>query len=118
MTAALGDPVFWRTCYSVYPCDTRYATDAGSDIMQTASLDAARRALGVVGFENGALAVAGVLARHLQAVGRDLDGVLEHELVAPQVLGLRVLDLTQPLEVGGLTGQQRDIGLVEVDVVE
>ncbi|MDT8344165.1 MAG: ABC transporter substrate-binding protein [Thermohalobaculum sp.] len=45
MTAALGDPVFWRTCYSIYPCDTEYATEAGSEIMQTASLDAARKAL-------------------------------------------------------------------------
>ena len=51
MTAALGDPVFWRTCYSVYPCDTRYATDAGSEIMQTASLDAAREALRTSGYE-------------------------------------------------------------------
>ena len=45
MKAALGDPTFWRTCYSVYACDTTYASDAGSSVMQKADIDAARRAL-------------------------------------------------------------------------
>lgn len=45
MRAALEDPVFWRTCFSVFPCDTRYENDAGNAIMRTASLDAARTAL-------------------------------------------------------------------------
>jgi peptide/nickel transport system substrate-binding protein len=51
MDAALGDPVFWRTCYSVYPCDSAYATEAGSDVMKTASLEAARKALRKSGYE-------------------------------------------------------------------
>lgn len=45
MRAALEDPIFWRTCFSVFPCDTPFENDAGNAIMRTASLDAARRAL-------------------------------------------------------------------------
>ena len=45
MTAALQDHRWWRTCYSVYPCGTVYSTDTGNQIMHTANIDAAKRAL-------------------------------------------------------------------------
>lgn len=45
MEAALGDKRFYRLCYSVYPCTTPMANDAGSAILKTANLEAARKAL-------------------------------------------------------------------------
>lgn len=51
MSAALGDPQFWRTCYSVFPCGTLYSTDAGSDLLKTGDVDAAKRALQAAGYD-------------------------------------------------------------------
>jgi len=45
MSAALGDPKYWRTCYSVFPCGTAYSNNAASDVMKSTNLDAARKAL-------------------------------------------------------------------------
>ncbi|MBS0522108.1 MAG: ABC transporter substrate-binding protein [Proteobacteria bacterium] len=45
MQAALGDKRFYRLCYSVYPCTTPMASEAGSAILKTANLEAARKAL-------------------------------------------------------------------------
>ncbi len=45
MSAALGDPKYWRTCYSVFPCGTTYSNNAASDVMKSTNLDAARKAL-------------------------------------------------------------------------
>jgi len=45
LAAAIGDPQFWKTCYSVFPCGTPLANDVGSDIMATGSIDAAKAAL-------------------------------------------------------------------------
>jgi peptide/nickel transport system substrate-binding protein len=53
MMAALGDRRFYRVCYSVYPCGTPLATDAGNAILKTANLEAARKALRAAGY-NGA----------------------------------------------------------------
>jgi peptide/nickel transport system substrate-binding protein len=50
MAAALGDHQYWRTCYSVFPCGTSYATEAGNGVMKTADLAAARRALKESGY--------------------------------------------------------------------
>jgi peptide/nickel transport system substrate-binding protein len=50
MNAALGDQRWWRTCYSVFPCGTPYATAAGDQIMRTANLVAAKRALKKAGY--------------------------------------------------------------------
>lgn len=51
MDAALGDPLFWRNCYSVYPCGTPLANEAGSDVMKTASINAAKAALKQAGYD-------------------------------------------------------------------
>lgn len=45
MRAALGDPKYWRTCYSIFPCGTPLSNDAGSAAMKAPGLDAARQAL-------------------------------------------------------------------------
>lgn len=45
MLAALGDPKYWRTCYSIFPCGTPLSNDAGSAAMKAPGLDAARKAL-------------------------------------------------------------------------
>jgi peptide/nickel transport system substrate-binding protein len=51
MIAALGDRRFWRPCYSVYPCGTPLANEAGSGIMKTGDIAAARKALQAAGYD-------------------------------------------------------------------
>lgn len=51
MTAAVGDPKYWRTCYSVYPCGTPYENDAGSEILQVGDIDKAKAALQAAGYD-------------------------------------------------------------------
>ncbi len=51
LAAAIGDPQFWKTCYSVFPCGTPLANDVGSDIMATGSIDAAKAALGKTNYD-------------------------------------------------------------------
>jgi len=51
MKAALGDKQFWRNCYSVYPCGTPLANEAGSDVMKTGSISAAKAALKAAGYD-------------------------------------------------------------------
>ena len=45
MEAALGDKRFYRLCYSIYPCTTPMASEAGNAVLKTANLKAARKAL-------------------------------------------------------------------------
>src|SRR3990167_3670682 len=45
MLAAMGDPKYWRTCYSIFPCGTALSNSAGSDVMKPTNLDAAKKAL-------------------------------------------------------------------------
>ncbi|MEM8538953.1 MAG: ABC transporter substrate-binding protein [Pseudomonadota bacterium] len=51
MAAAIGDPKFWKTCYSVFPCGTPLDNDVGSDVMSTGSVDAAKAALETAGYD-------------------------------------------------------------------
>lgn len=53
MKAAFGTPKYWRTCYSVFPCKSPLANEAGSDFVKKGSLDAAKKALAEAGY-NGA----------------------------------------------------------------
>ena len=49
--AAIGNPEFWKTCYSVYPCGTPLANDVGSDVMATGDIDKAKAALEAAGYD-------------------------------------------------------------------
>ncbi len=51
LAAAIGNPQFWKTCYSVFPCGTPLANDAGSDVMATGDIDAAKAALEATGYD-------------------------------------------------------------------
>ncbi len=51
MSAALGDARYWRNCYSVFPCGTPLANEAGSEVMQRGDLQAARQALKDAGYD-------------------------------------------------------------------
>ncbi|MHA6478850.1 ABC transporter substrate-binding protein [Stutzerimonas sp. KH-1] len=51
MSAALGDARYWRNCYSVFPCGTPLANEAGSEIMKRGDLQAARQALKDAGYD-------------------------------------------------------------------
>lgn len=57
MTAALGDHKWWRNCYSIFPCGTQYANTAGDQVMQTANIDAARRALKAAHYKGATVVV-------------------------------------------------------------
>jgi peptide/nickel transport system substrate-binding protein len=51
MAGAVGDASFWSTCYSVYPCGTPMANDAGSDLIATGDIDKAKAALAASGYD-------------------------------------------------------------------
>ena len=51
MAGAVGDPAYWRTCYSVYPCDTPLANDVGSELMETGDVAKAGEALATTGYD-------------------------------------------------------------------
>lgn len=51
LAAAIGDPKFWRTCYSVYPCGTPLENDAGSSVIETGDVAAAKAALDATGYD-------------------------------------------------------------------
>ncbi len=51
MAGAVGDPKFWKTCYSVFPCGTPLANDVGSEIMSSGDIDAAKAALAESGYD-------------------------------------------------------------------
>lgn len=51
MAGAVGDPQFWKTCYSVYPCGTPLASEVGADNIKKGSVDAAKEALTAAGYD-------------------------------------------------------------------
>lgn len=57
LAAAIGSPDQWRTCYSVYPCGTPLANDAGSEVIMTGSVDAAKEALAMTGYDGTAVVI-------------------------------------------------------------
>ncbi|QPI09982.1 ABC transporter substrate-binding protein [Stutzerimonas stutzeri] len=57
MSAALGDARYWRNCYSVFPCGTPLANEAGSEVMQRGDLQAARQALKDAGYDGAPVVV-------------------------------------------------------------
>ena len=53
MTAVNGtDPDAWGVCEGVFTCDTPLANEAGSEILRTRSIDAAKAALAAAGYKN------------------------------------------------------------------
>jgi peptide/nickel transport system substrate-binding protein len=51
MAAAVGDPKFWQTCYSVFPCGTPLDNDKASNVMAMGDIDAAKAALQEAGYD-------------------------------------------------------------------
>jgi len=51
MNAAVGSRKYWKTCYSVYPCNSPLATDAGSEFFRNATMEDARKALKEAGYD-------------------------------------------------------------------
>ena len=51
MTAAVGDPKYWKTCYSVFPCGTPLDNDVESSVMAAGSIDAAKQALAATDYD-------------------------------------------------------------------
>ncbi len=51
MAGAVGDPAFWKTCHSVFPCGTPLDNDVGSDVMSTGDIDKAKEALAASGYD-------------------------------------------------------------------
>ncbi len=51
LAAAFGSEEFWMTCYSVYPCGTTYAGEAGAEVIKTGSVEAAAEALAATGYD-------------------------------------------------------------------
>ncbi len=51
LAAAFGDPKFWMTCYSVYPCGTNFASEVASEGIKTGSVDRAKEALAATNYD-------------------------------------------------------------------
>lgn len=78
---AIGQSQYYRTCYSVFPCGTTYATEVGADAMIAHDLDKARRLVKESGYDGQPIVVlhitdrpfmnaAGIVAqRRLESIG-------------------------------------------------
>ena len=51
LAAAIGDPEFWKTCYSVFPCGTPLASEVAADVMKTGDVEAAKAALSETSYD-------------------------------------------------------------------
>ncbi|SDH95462.1 peptide/nickel transport system substrate-binding protein [Lutimaribacter saemankumensis] len=51
LAAGIGDPQFWKTCYSVFPCGTPLENDVGSEVMATGDTEKAKAALEAAGYD-------------------------------------------------------------------
>ena len=51
LAAAFRSEDSWTTCYSVYPCGTPFASEVGSDVIKTGSVEAAAEALARTGYD-------------------------------------------------------------------
>lgn len=85
MAAALGDKRFYRTCYSVFPCGTPMANEAGNVVLRTANLDAAQKALKAAHYDGTPViilnpkdipvisALTGVTVKNLRQIGMNVE---------------------------------------------
>jgi len=51
MKEAIGSEKYWRTCYSVFPCNSPLSTEIGSAFIKTGTLDSAKQALQAAGYD-------------------------------------------------------------------
>ncbi|MEM7709248.1 MAG: ABC transporter substrate-binding protein, partial [Pseudomonadota bacterium] len=51
LASAVGNEEFWQTCYSVFPCGTPLENEAGSDVIKTGDVKAAKSALETTGYD-------------------------------------------------------------------
>lgn len=51
LASALGDPKYWKTCFSVFPCGTPNENYVGSELMETGDPEAAKVALEATGYD-------------------------------------------------------------------
>jgi peptide/nickel transport system substrate-binding protein len=51
MKAAIGPQKFWNTCFSVFPCKSPLASEAGSGFLKTGTMEAAKKALKDAGYD-------------------------------------------------------------------
>ncbi|MEM7428349.1 MAG: ABC transporter substrate-binding protein [Pseudomonadota bacterium] len=51
LAGAVGDQKFWKTCYSVFPCDTPLDNNVGSDVIKTGDIEKAKAALAATKYD-------------------------------------------------------------------
>ena len=51
LAGAIGDPQFWKTCFSIYPCGTPLASEVASETIKTGSIEKAAEALKAAGYD-------------------------------------------------------------------
>lgn len=51
LAAGVGDPKYWKTCFSVFPCGTPLENDVGSDVMMVGDPAKAKEALEAAGYD-------------------------------------------------------------------
>lgn len=51
MTAAIGPQRYWNTCFSVFPCKSPLASEAGSDFIKNGTMESAKKALAAAGYD-------------------------------------------------------------------
>src|SRR5476651_319824 len=61
LKSATSDPALMKPCYSYYGADSPYYTEAGSDVLKTASLDKAKAALKASGYSGEKVVILGVM---------------------------------------------------------
>lgn len=96
MSAALGDPRFWRVCYSVFPCGTPLSIDPDSDQMKAGSLDHAKKLLADAGYDGTPVVILNpVDSPVISALTKVTAGKLQQMGMTVQVLDMTWAELTE-----------------------
>jgi peptide/nickel transport system substrate-binding protein len=76
LKASSSDPALIKPCYSVYACDTPYASETGAEVIRTRSLDAAKAQLQKAGYAGEKVVLLGTTEGALGAMGQVADDLL------------------------------------------
>lgn len=98
MTATVGDPRFFKTCFSLYPCGSPWTTDAGNAIAKNHSIDEAKALLKSADYKGEKVVI-------LQAVDSQVNNTLGL-MVADALKRIGMTVELQPMDYQTLVGRR------------
>lgn len=98
MTATVGDPRYFKSCFSLYPCGSPWTTDAGNAIAKNHSIDEAKALLKSAGYKGEKVVI-------LQAVDSQVNNTLGL-MVADALKRIGMTVELQPMDYQTLVGRR------------